>query len=328
MALLRHGARNPGKADMRLMRLVVNLIEDYSRDIDTSPNQWILQWKLRYHDDTLHSLTTIGQNEHYHLAQRMKEALPSILGNSYNPNTNRFSATQMSRAGMSASSFTYGLYEGTGLVGVNGYQPIEIHTRDLHQDDRLRFYTICPAYSQLHKDHQSLSEMYQFETSPLVANIKTNVTLRLGLSRPITFKELRGIYRICTYDSVEDGASQWCEVLGLEGVQIMEYYDDLKQWYLKGYGNSLNYNIACPLVDDIVTGFEDFIKKGKVLSSFRFAHAETVIPFLSLVGLSRDEDPGLLANWTYDKIVTRKFRASHMAPYTANILLVLYHCGG
>ena len=61
------------------------------------------------------------------------------------------------------------------------------------------------------------------------------------------------------------------------------------------------------------------------LAHSRFAHAETVIPFLALLGLFRDETPLDVANWAQMEGATaREFRTSALAPFAANIAIVLY----
>ena len=59
----------------------------------------------------------------------------------------------------------------------------------------------------------------------------------------------------------------------------------------------------------------------------RFAHAETMLPVVALLGLYRDEG-GLYANATYEQIVQRAFRASVISPFSANLYMVLYECDG
>lgn len=45
--------------------------------------------------------------------------------------------------------------------------------------------------------------------------------------------------------------SRWCELLAPDGMEIVEYLDELKQWWKKSYGHELNYKIACPLLADM-----------------------------------------------------------------------------
>lgn len=55
-------------------------------------------------------------------------------------------------------------------------------------------------------------------------------------------------------------------------------------------------------------------------------HAETLLPLLTLLGFSKDNDT--LTSTNYATQAKRSFRTSHTLPYAANLLLVLYDCGG
>ena len=55
-------------------------------------------------------------------------------------------------------------------------------------------------------------------------------------------------------------------------------------------------------------------------------HADTLLPLLTLLGFFKDREA--LTSTNYATQTQRSFRTSHMLPYAANLLLVLYDCGG
>jgi len=62
---------------------------------------------------------------------------------------------------------------------------------------------------------------------------------------------------------------------------------------------------------------------------FYFGHAETIIPLFDAFGLYHDHEP--LSADIFDSpslAEARKFRTSAFAPFSANLALVLYDCGG
>ena len=67
----------------------------------------------------------------------------------------------------------------------------------------------------------------------------------------------------------------------------------------------------------------NFIFSSKI-AVFRFAHAETTLPLLSLLGLFRDNNLLLAKNFHQNK--NRVFRTSRMAPFSTNIGFVLLDC--
>ncbi len=58
----------------------------------------------------------------------------------------------------------------------------------------------------------------------------------------------------------------------------------------------------------------------------QIGHADTILPLLTLLGFFKDGDA--LTSTNYASQSQRAFRTSHMLPYAANLLFVLYDCGG
>jgi len=123
-------------------------------------------------------------------------------------------------------------------------------------------------------------------------------------------------------------------------IEVFNYVEDLDSYWEKGYGYRINYEIACPLMvnfDDAMQDVIDYwnaVASGKVppqispnvqRMSLRFAHAETIIPFVSLLGLFKD-DFVLRSNSTPSHISSRLWRGSIISPFAGNIALVLYRC--
>lgn len=55
-------------------------------------------------------------------------------------------------------------------------------------------------------------------------------------------------------------------------------------------------------------------------------HAETLLPLLTLLGFFKDSNA--LTSTNYATQAQRSFRTSRIVPYAANLVLVLYDCGG
>ncbi|KGN61574.2 hypothetical protein Csa_006350 [Cucumis sativus] len=128
-------------------------------------------------------------------------------------------------------------------------------------------------------------------------------------------------------------------------VALLEWTDDMEVFILKGYGNSLNYRMGVPLLQDIVQSMEKAItakEEKQVPGSYEkarlcFAHAEIVLPFTCLLGL-------FLEGGHHGKIqiqreqslqlpprppAIRIWKGSAVAPFAGNNMLnmlVLYSC--
>jgi hypothetical protein len=55
-------------------------------------------------------------------------------------------STEISRAGMSASAYSFGLFEKRGQVGPTDFDPFFIVTNNATTDNELRFFKTCPNY--------------------------------------------------------------------------------------------------------------------------------------------------------------------------------------
>ena len=57
---------------------------------------------------------------------------------------------------------------------------------------------------------------------------------------------------------------------------------------------------------------------------YRFAHAETILPLMTMLGLYNDTEP-LMAD-DFPGRTDRLFRVSTISPFSANLAVVLYYC--
>lgn len=109
------------------------------------------------------------------------------------------------------------------------------------------------------------------------------------------------MYMACAFEVVfHNNDSHWCAMFDEEDLKEAEYGEDLDSYWTKctapnlqlklillAYGNELNYNISCILLNEILD-----IMNGKAsgeselslqTSKFRFAHAETIIPLATVL---------------------------------------------
>ncbi|KAA8583713.1 hypothetical protein FQN60_014921 [Etheostoma spectabile] len=114
--------------------------------------------------------------------------------------------------------------------------------------------------------------------------------------------------------------SPWCQLFDEVDAQVLEYANDLKQFWKRAFGYDINSKSSCILFHDV---------SGQQVTeavTVQVGHAETLLPLLTLLGFFKDSDA--LTSTNYDTQTQRSFRTSHMLPYAANLVLVLYDCGG
>lgn len=132
----------------------------------------------------------------------------------------------------------------------------------------------------------------------------------------------------CRFDfALYNTTDQWCSLMTSSFVAAMDYLDDLHEFYLIGGGYEVNYDMAALLLRNLFSNMRAAASgKTDLQGVFFFAHAETTLPLMTLMGLS-DRTP-LRANFSVSEIKTRAFRTSRLAPFAANVELRLHRRGG
>ncbi|ELV10209.1 Multiple inositol polyphosphate phosphatase 1 [Tupaia chinensis] len=135
----------------------------------------------------------------------------------------------------------------------------------------------------------------------------------------------------CSFDLAIKGVkSPWCDVFDIDDAKVLEYLNDLKQYWKRGYGYTINSRSSCILFQDIFQHLDKAVQqkqRSQPVSSpvvLQFGHAETLLPLLSLMGYFKDKEP--LTAYNYKEQMHRKFRSGHIVPYASNLIFVLYHC--
>lgn len=97
---------------------------------------------------------------------------------------------------------------------------------------------------------------------------------------------------------------------------------DAEDFYEKGpsrAGQNETYKIAQPLLDDFFNAIDKRVAGGKTVATFRFAHAETMMPFAALLGLpgSTQQAPDSTTDvYTY---ANNEWRGESVTPMAANV---------
>ena len=99
---------------------------------------------------------------------------------------------------------------------------------------------------------------------------------------------------------------------------------NLRQYMSKSsspVGQMLPVAIAWPLLSEFVHSVDEVIKgKSDIRANFRFAHAETVIPFVALMGIE-----GTDVQVSVPDSVSKYWKDYEIAPMAANVQWIFYH---
>ncbi|KAK7281112.1 hypothetical protein RIF29_08815 [Crotalaria pallida] len=339
----RHGTRSPTKKRIKeldnlsaRLEVLIRDAEEQNVPMERVPS-WLRGWKSPWQGRLKGGeLISRGEEELYELGIRIREMFPNLFDEEYHPDIYPIKATQVPRASASAVAFGMGLFSNNGSLGPGHHRAFAVTSESRASDIVLRFHDCCHNYKDFRKRKEPAVDKLK---EPILDEITATLVGRYGLN--FTIQDTSSLWFLCKQEaSLLDITNQACSLFSPSEVTLLEWTDDLEAFILKGYGNSINYRMGIPLLEDVVQSMEQAIKakeERRPSGSFekarlRFAHAETVVPFSCLLGLFLEksefekiqkEQPLQLPPKPPQK---RKWRGSTVAPFAGNNMLVLYSC--
>ncbi|NXI21976.1 MINP1 phosphatase, partial [Sterrhoptilus dennistouni] len=200
-------------------------------------------------------------------------------------------------------------------------------------DSLMRFFDHCAKFVALVEENDAaMCQVNAFKEGPEMKKVLEKVASALCLPvEELNADLVQVAFLTCSYElAIKNVTSPWCSLFTEEDAKVLEYLNDLKQYWKRGYGYDINSRSSCVLFQDIFQHLDQAVeesKSSKPISSpliVQVGHAETLQPLLALMGYFKDDEP-LLAN-NYARQAQRKFRSGRIVPYAANLVFVLYHC--
>ncbi|OQR76446.1 hypothetical protein BIW11_07781 [Tropilaelaps mercedesae] len=194
---------------------------------------------------------------------------------------------------------------------------------------------------QFHKDCQDLlkrkgkyvktpPQVFQLEASTYYSSLLETLSSRLG--RKVTKGEMKLMFNQCRYEIAIFGQSPWCAVFTSEDLKLLEFREDLDDFYKDSYGNDRNWQQACPVAQDLFEYINE-IESPSYAANFprvvlHFSHAGAFKKVVSYFGVGRSANSGDGSlSLTWDSVCAQRlWRSSQLAPFNANILFVMYSC--
>jgi len=213
----------------------------------------------------------------------------------------------------------------------DAYQSFWTYSHRKSDDKLLRFHDNCPNYQKV-KDQSSIEgDKFLAKYLPI---IKLKIQEKLGDhgNNWVTETLVDQMHHACIFDiALENRSDHFCTLFDREDMEILEYADDLKEFYRKANGFEINYRMSCLLITEMINIFELKINGNRKikheLAKLRFAHGETVIPVLSALGLYKpNNNSEMSSDSTPQQIRNRVWKSSIANPFGSNIALILYNC--
>ncbi|KAM7537877.1 hypothetical protein Aperf_G00000064925 [Anoplocephala perfoliata] len=231
----------------------------------------------------------------------------------------------------------------------------------------IRFFDYCHEYVEnVESNEQSKVEYNKFKHGPEMQAVLKEVVADHKLeSLNLTTSDIANLYKIASYEvSVMDANStlpDWVRLFRPDHLYVLEYLQDLKQYWTKANAFPVNYEQVCPLWGKMLVNMRDAALQDMQLvnaqwssynasgievatpprSIFWFGHAETILPLVAKLGmfnesvateygggshLTADGFPSRLRRLSLDTLpVPNLFRSSHIIPFAANIAFYLFY---
>ncbi|XP_057271637.1 multiple inositol polyphosphate phosphatase 1 isoform X1 [Pezoporus wallicus] len=328
-ALLRHGTRYPTAEQIRrLGDLHARLLRrrpaaDAGSAAAACPVAADLAaWQMWYNESLDGRLAPQGRRDMEHLARRLAARFPALFA------ARRrlvLASSSKHRCLQSGAAFRRGLGPSFSL----GSDEAEVEVND----SLMRFFDHCAKFVALVEENATaMCQVKAFKEGPEMKKVVEKVASALCLPvEELNADLVQVAFLTCSYElAIKNVTSPWCSLFSEEDAKVLEYLNDLKQYWKRGYGYDINSRSSCILFQDIFQHLDKAVeesKSSKPISSpviVQVGHAETLQPLLALMGFFKDDEP-LKAN-NYIRQAHRKFRTGRIVPYAANLVFVLYHC--
>lgn len=324
-AIIRHGTRLPTIKNVQKMRDFYNLVLRNASGNANYLSEIKSKWTMWYTQDMDGQLVDKGRDDHSNLAQRLIKWFPSLLSEDNVRNGGlKLKTSSKHRCVNSTIAFKMGLMEGLN---------IEVDVNITVNDTLMRYFDQCERYvKEVESNKSALAEMKRFHEGPEMKRAMEKMADRLEVPyASITDDSMEAAFYLCAYEfTIRDLNTPWCQLFDESDAQVMEYANDLKQYWKRSYGHEINSKSSCILFHDLFSRLdriEDQINTKSSVSEavmVQVGHAETLIPLLTLLDLFKDDTPLKSTNFATQQ--NRTFRSGHFVPYAANLLVVMYDC--
>lgn len=327
-AVIRHGTRYPTTKNVKKMKKLYDVVQGSN----VSNRNWLRelqnQWRMWYTEDMDGRLVQKGVNDHRHLAVRLSKLFPSLISEEkLRGGFIKFITSSKHRCVNSTLSFKAGLTE-------------LWHIKDMEfdhavNDALMRFFDKCTRFlEEVDNNPSAVTEVEKFKQGPEMRRVQQKIADILNVPySAITDDMAEAAFYLCAYEfAIKTVNSPWCCLFDEVDAQVMEYANDLKHFWKRSYGYDINSKSSCILFHDVFSRLEKAAKEnmsGQQVAeavTVQVGHAETLLPLLTLLGFFNDSEP--LTSTNFAAQTRRSFRTSHILPYAANLILVLYDCGG
>lgn len=347
----RHAIRYPDGEDIvemsqvlsQLQKKIIKSAEKGLTQLCEQDLQSIRNWKLRMNESDDNRISDTGLLETQRLAKDFKQRFPILLDS--NKAKIEIGITTKERTEQTADAFIQQIRLNQNSNKESSEESFETSSEEEVFDNKnsneltknenpiLYFHDTCKELlSEQGVKLEKPKLVKELRSSDLMKSLINRVNERMGFRTDdgIDAQVLRQIVRACQFDfAIHEQSSGWCSLLGDEEIKILEYLDDIEDFYEDAYGRNINGRQTCPLIGDIVRKVKKSIKNSKEKKSFlHFTHAGVMKRLYSGLGLFNTLSHNI-DNKSDESVCLgddRKWKSSLICPFSANFAAVLYKC--
>lgn len=314
----RHGARFPtsGKALNRVMEILESAQRENRLKSRGLTLLSIIQNLLGTFDGQWGKLSVVGEEEQQGIARRMIEHYPQLFSDSAKVQA---IATYVPRCIHSMDAFLACMVEFNSSLHIQ-------RNEGRQYNGILRFFDLNQSYVDYKEngDWRPIYETFVRQKISPVSVVK-NFFLESGQETDKEAEEF--VMALFSIAAILPDTGATTSLDGLFTIDEWHNYwqtQNLRQYMSKSsspVGQMLPVAIAWPLLSEFIHSVDEVIKgKSDIRANFRFAHAETVIPFVALMGIE-----GTDVQVSVPDSVSKYWKDYEIAPMAANVQWIFYH---
>ncbi|KAJ1554753.1 hypothetical protein HK405_004152 [Cladochytrium tenue] len=336
LLLARHGTRNPTSGDIKnhialQTKLAANpptnplysFLSNLTVPSTGGTNAGLLTWQ--------------GVLDHHNLAARIFGSYPADLF--ADPAATSWQATNVSRAIASGNSFIDGMYSNNTASNLAAKTALLNAVVPQTLDADLRPFDACAAYVNASTAATTSNTNSTLSAAAYFPPIATRLTALLGTN--LTSDDVATLFSLCSFDNTLQGAGDLstsvCSLFTDDELALYDFEQDLANDVNEGFGLPINSMLACSLVTTFVDFMDAMVSEvsGACSASssvsaptavFRFAHEETIMPLVTLLGLYGGQALTYNASATVSDLQSRALHYSAASPFAANFIFELQSC--
>ncbi|XP_025050479.1 multiple inositol polyphosphate phosphatase 1 [Alligator sinensis] len=194
-----------------------------------------------------------GRRDMEHLARRLAARFPALIS----PRRRAaFLSSSKHRCVESSAAFRQGLPPVPDMEN----QVIEIN------DKLMRFFDHCEKFiTCIEENRTALHQVDAFKNGSKMQNVLEKIANTLCLPvNELNADLIQVAFFTCSFElALKNVTSPWCSIFDEEDAKVLEYLNDLKQYWKRGYGYDINSRSSCILFQDIFQKLDKAVSESK-----------------------------------------------------------------